>query len=66
MYFVYLLVIFLTFVNTAPMVYHQNHEALTDFLFICNSSCVRKRQKITSTHCATVGDCWAGGTCGAR
>jgi len=29
---------FLTFVNTTAIAYHQNHEALTDFLPICNSS----------------------------
>jgi len=40
---------FLTFVNTTAIAYHQNHDALTDFLPICNSSRVYKRQKITST-----------------
>ena len=39
---------FLTFVHTTAIAYHQNHEALIDFLPICNSSCVHKRQKITS------------------
>ena len=40
---------FLTFVNTTTIVYGQKPAAPADFLPICNSSRVYKRQKITST-----------------
>jgi len=40
---------FLKFVNTTAIAYRRNPEALVDSLPICNSSCVYKCQKITST-----------------
>jgi len=40
---------FLTFVNTTAIAYGQKPAAPADFLPICNSSRVYKRQKITST-----------------
>jgi len=51
---------FLTFVNTTAIACHQNPEALVDFLPVCNSSRVYKRQKITSTVSAV--ECAAGNT----
>jgi len=39
---------FLTFANTTAIAYHQNLAALGTFLPVCNSSCVRKHQKITT------------------
>jgi len=40
---------FLTFVNTTAIACYQNIAAPGDFLPVCNSSRVYKRQKITST-----------------
>jgi len=40
---------FLTFANTTAIAYRQNLAAPVNFSPLCNSSCVRKRQKITST-----------------
>ena len=37
---------FLTFLYTAAIAYHQNHKALTDYLPICNTTHIYKRQKI--------------------
>ena len=42
---------FLTFVNTTAIACYQNIAAPGDFLPVCNSSRVYKRQKITSKHC---------------
>ena len=39
---------FLTFANTTDIAYRKNLEAPGNFSPICNSSCVCKRQKITS------------------
>ena len=39
---------FLTFANMTAIACHRNIEVPGNFLPICNSSCVRKRQKITS------------------
>jgi len=39
---------FLTFANTTAIAYRKNLEAPGNFSPICNSSCVCKRQKITS------------------
>ena len=38
----------LTFVNTTTIACHQNPEALANSLPVCNSSCIHKRQDITS------------------
>ena len=40
----------LTFVKTTAIAYHQNPEALVDFLPICNSSRFYKRQAIRSRY----------------
>ena len=37
------------FANTTAIAYHQSLAALGTLSPVCNSSCVRKRQKITST-----------------
>ena len=42
---------FLTFVNTTAIACYQNIAAPGNFLPVCNSSRVYKRQKITSTDC---------------
>jgi len=53
---------FLPFMNTTAIAYHQNREVLTDFLPVCISRCVHKRQKITSSNsCAP---CWRCGNVG--
>ena len=47
----------LTFVKTTAIAYHQNPEALVDFLPICNSSRFYKIQAIRSTGTSTDWSC---------